>query len=93
MITSGLCLSVNISGQPVCHVTLSFFPDQIQSFAKVGTKTDLHLINYINLFTFFSDELSGQKMEERKTEEGFRGTLLSSSLSSQFVSEASACFN
>lgn len=38
-----------------------------------------------------ADELSDQKMEVPKAEEGFRGTLLTSNISSQVVSEA--CFN
>lgn len=75
--------SLVIDGESACLADLNIFPGDVLWV----TDSEIHEHRDI------ADELSGQKMEERKTEEGFRGTLLSSSLSSQFVSEASACFN
>ncbi|XP_004235069.1 ubiquitin carboxyl-terminal hydrolase 26 isoform X1 [Solanum lycopersicum] len=75
--------SLVIDGESACLADLNIFPGDVLWV----TDSEIHEHRDI------ADELSSQKMEERKTEEGFRGTLLSSSLSSQFVSEASACPN
>lgn len=53
---------------------------------KLMTCLQFHFAPY----DLFPDELSDHKMEVHKAEEGFRGTLLTSSVSSQ-VSEA--CLN
>ncbi|XP_059298670.1 ubiquitin carboxyl-terminal hydrolase 26 isoform X1 [Lycium ferocissimum] len=75
--------SLVIDGESACLADLNIFPGDVLWV----TDSEIHEHRDI------ADELSGQKMEAQSTEEGFRGTLLSSSISSQFVSEASACLN
>ncbi|PHT52680.1 hypothetical protein CQW23_07142 [Capsicum baccatum] len=75
--------SVVIDGESACLADLNIFPGDVLWV----TDSEIHEHRDI------ADELSGQKVEAKNTEEGFRGTLLSSSISSQFVSEASACLN
>ncbi|KAM3320310.1 ubiquitin carboxyl-terminal hydrolase 26 isoform X1 [Capsicum chacoense] len=75
--------SVVIDGESACLADLNIFPGDVLWV----TDSEIHEHRDI------ADELSGQKVEAKNTEEGFRGTLLSSSISSQFVSKASACLN
>ncbi|CAN4123360.1 unnamed protein product [Withania somnifera] len=75
--------SLVIHGESSCLADQNIFPGDViwVTDSKIHEHRDI------------ADELSGQKMEAPNTKEGFRGTLLSSSISSQFVPEASACLN
>ncbi|MCD7469118.1 hypothetical protein HAX54_007925 [Datura stramonium] len=75
--------SLVIDRESACLADLNIFPGDVLWV----TDSEIHEHRDI------ADELSGQKMEAQNSEEGFRGTLLSSSISSPFVSEASACLN
>ncbi|KAK4348872.1 hypothetical protein RND71_031627 [Anisodus tanguticus] len=75
--------SLLIDDESACLADLNIFPGDVLWVRD----SEIHEHRDI------ADELSDKKMEAQNTEEGFHGTLLSSSISSQFVSEASACLN
>lgn len=73
--------STVISGESDCLADLNIFPGDVLWV----TDTEVHENRDI------ADELSDQKMDVQKAEEGFRGTLLTSNLSTHAFSET--CFN
>nr|XP_027077455.1 ubiquitin carboxyl-terminal hydrolase 26-like [Coffea arabica]XP_027077456.1 ubiquitin carboxyl-terminal hydrolase 26-like [Coffea arabica] len=73
--------SRTIEGESACLADLNIFPGDILWV----TDSEIHENRDI------ADELSDEKMDVEKLEEGFRGTLLASNISPQAVSEG--CFN
>ncbi|XP_027179388.1 ubiquitin carboxyl-terminal hydrolase 26 isoform X1 [Coffea eugenioides] len=73
--------SRTIEGESACLADLNIFPGDILWV----TDSEIHENRDI------ADELSDEKMDIEKLEEGFRGTLLASNISPQVVSEG--CFN